>query len=134
MLRENNARKGFFESEQFKAVLEHLPDYLKSLFEVAYITGWRVSSELLTRKWQHVDLEKGWLRLDPGERKNAEGRMFPLTPQLDEIFSRQLEKTKQLQLATDRVIPGSSTVTASLSKTTTVPGTRRAALPGMETV
>ena len=76
MLRENNARKGFFEAEQFKAVLQHLPDHLKSLFEVAYITGWRVSSELLTRKWQHVDLENGWLRLDPGESKNTEGRCF----------------------------------------------------------
>jgi len=105
MLRENNARKGFFEPEQFKAVLQHLPDHLKSLFEVAYITGWRVSSELLTRKWQHVDLENGWLRLDPGESKNTEGRMFPLTPELLEIFSRQLEMTKQLQLTNDRLIP-----------------------------
>ena len=105
MLRENNARKGFFEAEQFRAVLQHLPEHLKPVFEVAYITGWRVSSELLTRKWQHVDLENGWLRLDPGESKNSEGRMFPLTPELRDILSRQLERTRQLQLATGQVIP-----------------------------
>jgi integrase len=105
MLRENNARKGFFEAEQFEAVLQHLPAHLKPVFEVAYITGWRVSSELLTRKWQHVDLENGWLRLDPGESKNSEGRMFPLMPELREILSLQLEKTRQLQLATESVIP-----------------------------
>ena len=105
MLRENNARKGFFEAEQFGAVLQHLPEYLKPVFEVAYVTGWRVSSELLTRKWQHVDLENGWLRLDPGESKNSEGRMFPLTPELRDILSRQLERTRQLQLATGQVIP-----------------------------
>jgi integrase len=105
MLRENNARKGFFEPEQFKTVLQHLPEHLKPVFEAAYITGWRVSSELLTRKWQHVDLENGWLRLDPGEGKNSEGRMFPLTPELREILARQLEKTKQVQLASDSVIP-----------------------------
>ena len=105
MLRENNARKGFFESEQFGSVLQHLPDYLKPAFEVAYITGWRVASEVLTRKWQHVDLENGWLRLDPGESKNTEGRMFPLTPELREILSRQWEKTRQLQLATESLIP-----------------------------
>lgn len=105
MLRENNARKGFFEPEQFKAVLELLPDHLKPLFEVAYITGWRISSELLTRKWQHLDLETGWLRLDPGESKNSEGRMFPLTPELREILSRQRERTRRLELATEQVIP-----------------------------
>jgi integrase len=105
MLRENNARKGFFEPEQFNAVLQHLPGHLKPVFEVAYITGWRVSSELLTRRWQHVDLEANWLRLDPGESKNSEGRMFPLTPELREILARQLEQTRQLEKATERVIP-----------------------------
>ena len=105
MLRENNARKGFFEPEQFKAVLQHLPEDLKPVFEVAYITGWRVSSELLTRKWQHVDLAANWLRLDPGESKNSEGRMFPLTPELRDVLSQQLEKTRQLEKATERVIP-----------------------------
>lgn len=105
MLRENNARKGFFEAEQFRAVLQHLPEHLKPVFEVAYITGWRVSSELLTRKWQHVDLENGWLRLDPGESKNSEGRMFPLTPELRYTLSRQFERTRQLQLATGQLIP-----------------------------
>jgi integrase len=105
MLRENNARKGFFEPEQFKAVLQHLPEDLKPVFEVAYITGWRVSSELLTRKWQHVDLATNWLRLDPGESKNSEGRMFPLTPELRDVLSQQLERTRQLEKATERVIP-----------------------------
>jgi len=45
-----------------------------------YITGWRVKSEILTRQWAHVDFHSGWLRLEPGETKNAEGRQFPLTP------------------------------------------------------
>ena len=49
--------------------------------EVAYITGWRMKSEILTRSKSHLDLEAGWLRLDPGETKNLEGRMFPLTPE-----------------------------------------------------
>jgi integrase len=105
MLRENNARKGFFEPEQFKAVLQHLPEHLKSVFEVAYITGWRVPSEVLTRKWQHVDLAANWLRLDPGESKNSEGRMFPLTPELRDILSQQQEKTRHLEKAMERVIP-----------------------------
>jgi integrase len=105
MLRENNARKGFFEAEQFKAVLQHLPEHLKPVFEVAYITGWRVPSEVLTRKWQHVDLAANCLRLEPGESKNTEGRMFPLTPELRNVLLQQLEKTRQLERAKECVIP-----------------------------
>jgi integrase len=49
-LEANNTRKGFFEREQFEAVLKHLPEYLKAVTETAYITGWRVHDELLTRE------------------------------------------------------------------------------------
>jgi len=82
MLHVENARKGFFEPEQHRAVVNHLPDYLKPVALVAYITGWRTKSELLTRQWRHVDFANGWLRLDPGESKNGEGREFPFTPEL----------------------------------------------------
>jgi len=50
MLREDNARKGFFEAAEFEAVLAELPESLKPLAEVAYVTGWRIRSELLTRR------------------------------------------------------------------------------------
>jgi integrase len=80
MLQEDNARKGFFEAPEFRAVLAELPAALKPVAEVAYVTGWRIRSELLTRQWMHVDFEAGWIRLKPGETKNREGRMFPMTP------------------------------------------------------
>jgi integrase len=82
MLHVDNARTGFFEPEQYRAVRDHLPAYLKPVAIVAYITGWRAKSELLTRQWRHVDFAKGWLRLEPGESKNGEGREFPFTPEL----------------------------------------------------
>ncbi len=85
--------------------MKHLLDHLKPVFQVAYITGWRVPSKVLTRRWQHVYLEGGWLRLEPGESKNYEGRMFPMTPELTGILARQLEGTRQLEKATERIIP-----------------------------
>ncbi len=105
MLHLENARKGFFEPEQHRAVVAHLPDYLKPITRVAYITGWRTKSELLTRQWQHVDFDGGWLRLDPGETKNGEGRMFPLTPELRAILETQREKVRNLERATGAIIP-----------------------------
>lgn len=58
------------------------PNDLSAALRVAYITGWRLRSEILTRQKHHVDLEAGWLGLESGETKNGEGRMFPLTPEL----------------------------------------------------
>jgi hypothetical protein len=47
MLAEHNVRKGFSELDQFRAILKHLPSEYHALFEIAYITGWRMKSELL---------------------------------------------------------------------------------------
>jgi site-specific recombinase XerD len=107
MLDEDNVRKGFFEEDEFEAILRHLPDDLRPVFEVAYITGWRVKSELLTRHRRHVDLRAGWLRLEPGETKNRKGRMFPLStvPRLRQALERQLARTEDAERDTGRIIP-----------------------------
>jgi integrase len=105
MLGESNRRKGFFEADQFEALKAELPTYLRALVETAYITGWRIASELTTRRRQHLDLKAGWLRLDPGESKNGEGRNFLLTPRLREILAAQVEQTRALEVETGRVIP-----------------------------
>jgi integrase len=139
MLHEANRRKGFFEAEEFRAVLAELPVTdaeveafrarrrnegltsakinhelgmvklaaadIRPVLEVAYTTGWRIASEILTRQKHHVDLEAGWLRLDPGESKNGEGRMFPLTPELRATLGRQLERTRAIEKETGQIIP-----------------------------
>jgi integrase len=92
-LKENNVRQGFFEEEHFAAVLAQLeaPE-LRRAVTVAYFTGWRMPSEILTREWRHVDLKAGWLRLEPGETKNGRGRMFPID--LDPRLRKALEEAK----------------------------------------
>jgi len=105
MLAEDNVRTGFFEPEQFGALLRHLPAPLRPAFLVAYLTGWRVRSEILTRQWKHVDFLAGWLRLEPGETKNREGRMFPLIPELRAVLEGQRALTEALQVATGQIIP-----------------------------
>jgi integrase len=104
-LHENNARKGFFEREQFNAVLRYLSGDLRPVVHAAYLTGWRVQSELLSRRRQHVDLKDGWLRLEPGETKNGEGRNFPLTAELRTVLEEQIARTRELEVATGQIIP-----------------------------
>jgi integrase len=105
MLEERNRRKGFFEQDQIAALLKELPEELRALIETSSITGWRITSELTTRQKRHLDLDAGWLRLDPGESKNQEGRRFPLTPRLREVLAAQLERTAEFEKATGRIVP-----------------------------
>ena len=107
MLAEHNVRKGFFELDQFQAILKHLPSEYHTLFEIAYITGWRMKSELLTRQWRHVDLNgKGWLRIDAGEAKDATaGREFQFTTWMREALERQRKFVSKVEKKTKAVIP-----------------------------
>jgi integrase len=75
MLQEDNARQGFFEVEQFEAVLRHLPAPLQTVATFAYFTGWR-RSEILGLEWSRVDRKAGIVRLDVGTTKNKDGREF----------------------------------------------------------
>jgi integrase len=92
MLQERNVRTGFFEPEQFAAVLAHLPDEVRPVIEFAYLTGWRIASEVLPLEWRRVDFAAGEVRLDPGTTKNGDGRTFPMTKELrrllDELQAR----------------------------------------------
>ena len=76
MLREDNVRVGFFEWSQYVCVLNHLPEAMRPVVTFAYVTGWRINSEVLPLEWRQVDLEAGEVRLDPGTTKNREGRIF----------------------------------------------------------
>ena len=89
MLQENNVRTGFFEAEQFTALLSHLPAELQPVMQFAYITGWRIASEVLTLEWRQVDFTAGTVRLDPGTTKNRDGRLFPLTHDLQTLLDAQ---------------------------------------------
>ncbi len=107
MLAEHNVRKGFFELDQFQAILKNLPAEFQPLFELAYITGWRIRSELLTRQWRHVDFSgKGWLRIDAGEAKDATaGREFQFTTWMRDALERQRKFISKVEKRTGSVIP-----------------------------
>lgn len=89
MLREAPARAGFFEREQYESVLAHLPAEVGAVISFAYITGWRIPSEVLPLEWRQVDFGGGEVRLDPGTTKNGEGRVFPLTVELRKVLQTQ---------------------------------------------
>jgi integrase len=57
--------------------------------EMAYITGWRVTDEILPLEWRNVDFQVGEVRLDDGRTKNGDGRVFPMTIELRRALKAQ---------------------------------------------
>ena len=96
MLRESDPRSGFFERAEFEAVLSHLPAHVQPAIRFAYITGWRIKSEVLTLKWDQVDFDGEVVRLNPGTTKNRKAREFPFTKDLRAILKTQGEKANAL--------------------------------------
>lgn len=103
-LKENNVRKGFFEVEQFRAMLGHLPEDVQPVALFGNITGWR-RGEVLKLEWRNVDFRGGSVRLDVGTTKNDEGREFPLTDDLRELLERQRARTEEVQRKTGTIVP-----------------------------
>lgn len=107
MLTENNARQGFFEDSQFRAVLDHLPAEVRPVVTFAYITGWRTKSEVLTLEWRNVDLTSQVIRLDAAATKNGEARELPYSevPELVELLDSRRRETTRLEQTAGRIIP-----------------------------
>jgi integrase len=97
MLQEDNVRRGFFERQQLDSVCAALPEPLQSVVTFAYLTGWRVTSEILPLEWRQVDWDGRVVRLDPGTTKNREGRTFPFTAELERLLKDQLAEFERLK-------------------------------------
>lgn len=107
MLAENNVRQGYFEREQFEAIRGYLAAPLRPLVTFAYLTGWRIRSEVQPLEWRQVDFEAGMVRLEVGTTKNKGGRLFPFNglPELRELLERQRAETTAFEKASGRIVP-----------------------------
>jgi integrase len=101
-----NARSGFFEEADFRAVLAELPEPLRAPMRFAYFTGWRIG-EVFALTWAQVDLDAGVIRLEPNTTKSDEGRTFSFSalPELAELLEAQREHTSATERQFDNVIP-----------------------------
>ena len=90
MLQEDNARQGFFEQDEFEAVIANLPDPVCDVARFAYLSGWR-KGEIATLRWDLVDHRAREIRLRTS--KNRRGRVLPLEGELEELVKRRWSAT-----------------------------------------
>ncbi|MGH7842307.1 MAG: tyrosine-type recombinase/integrase [Candidatus Binataceae bacterium] len=105
MLPEQCRSRGCIEDHEYRIILDNLPEHLRPAIQTAYITGWRINSEILTLRKRAVDLASGCLRLTPVEMGEQDRREFPLTPELREVLVQELEKTRQLEVLRGEEVP-----------------------------
>ena len=103
------ARRGAFKEppkgryipdEDFRALLEYLPDFFKPVAQVAYLTGMR-RGEIFNLRWSQVDVNEGTLDLSAEDTKTSEPRVIYLgsLPELRRIFvEAKLRKRKGQKL------------------------------------
>src|SRR5262249_42159964 len=105
MLEEDNVRQGFFELDQFQATNAKLPEHLKGPMAFAYLTSWRVRSEVLKLCWSNIDFKAGTVRLEPGTTKNKKGRLIHMTPALRSLLEQQYEANMIFQRENGKIVP-----------------------------
>ena len=132
MLKEQNVRTGFFEREELDAVHAYLPAPLRPMAVFAYLTGWRVPSEVQTLEWRQVDFKAGTARLDVGTTKNEAARTFPfdVLPELCDLLEEQAAVTKAVEQRQGRIVRRVFHRDGRPIKTSDVRGRQRARQPG----
>ena len=86
MLREDNARQGFFERAESEAVVANLPGPIDDIARFAYLCGWR-KGEILGLRWSAVDRSGGEIRLQTS--KNGRGRVLPTDGEIADLIERR---------------------------------------------
>jgi integrase len=81
-----NARQGFFSDAEVRALIQHLPPYLRDFVQFGYSTGWR-KGEVASLRWS--DVESDVIRLRAENSKNGEGRTVTLSGNLADLIERR---------------------------------------------
>jgi integrase len=87
MLKEDNKRDRIFSGEEFNRLLSELPAYLRPIISLGYYTGMR-RREILKLTWKKVNMQEGYLDLEPEDTKNSEPRRIYFNDVLWDIFKR----------------------------------------------
>jgi integrase len=101
-----NARQGFLEEHEFRAILAELAPELKALAEFLFWSGWR-SSDAIGLLWSDVDFAEGTMTISASRTKNQEPKTWPFAvfPPLKSLMERQQAATLARSRELGRVIP-----------------------------
>ncbi|MCH6570407.1 MAG: tyrosine-type recombinase/integrase, partial [Acidobacteria bacterium] len=101
-LSENNVRRGFLLHHDYLRLLKALPSYVRPIFTIGFYTGMR-KGEILSLEWSQIDFTSKLVRLNPGDTKNKEPRLVPMSEELYETLKEQRQLRDEKFPACQRV-------------------------------
>ena len=99
LLEENNERLRFLTVEECQTLIDCCQAHLKPVVTIALHTGMS-RDEILGLKWEHVDLNHGFILLDT--TKNGERKEIPIDNTLRKIFEDMPHSIESIYVFTDK--------------------------------
>ncbi len=84
LYKEKQGKMRILKKREFKKLYDAASDHLRPILVTAYCTGMR-KNEILTLKWENVDMEKGFILVE--ETKNDENKIIPINKLLQETLN-----------------------------------------------
>ena len=84
-LNTDNCRERIITEKEYQSLLDHLPDHLTGVVELAYRLGMR-QSEVVGLTWNEVDLKQKIITLSASRTKESKKKHIPLIQRTDEIL------------------------------------------------
>ena len=88
LLPEYSVRNEFFTRVEIDGLLPYLPDYLRDVVLVGFLTGWR-KGEIATLNWANVNRAAAVIRLEPQQNKGRTVRVLALQGELAALIERR---------------------------------------------
>ncbi len=95
MLKEDNRRDRILTAEEFDRLVEELPEHILPIVYLGYYTGMR-RGEILQLTWKKVNMQEGFIDLEPKDTKTSEPRRVYFNECLWNIF-RKANKVRNLR-------------------------------------
>ena len=87
-VKESAGRERFLEPEEEKRLLERCSEPLRTIVLCGIYAGLRIPSEVLSLRWESVDLRRGFLTVEGAFAKNGKTETLPLNPALRTALER----------------------------------------------
>lgn len=93
-LKEAAPREGLWTVEEFTRLANDVAPWARPPLHFAYLTGWRLRSEVLPTRWTAVRFDLGGVTLPWGQSKNGDPRVFPFAGPIGEQLRALLERQR----------------------------------------
>src|SRR5207249_6741298 len=93
-IRESHGNERYLEEDEEERLLAACSEPLRTIILCGIYVGLRIPSEVLSLKWEDIDLRRGFLTVQGAFAKNGETETLPLNPKVRDALARLKAESK----------------------------------------